>query len=111
MKSILSTTALAFTLALAPDARSTAVIVIENAAIVDTVGGSSSESDTIQPSLTLLSHTVSTFTATNAAGITAARPARASWCFRSRREATSATHSTRAPVKRCVTSFSPVEGW
>ncbi|MDX1946030.1 MAG: hypothetical protein SFU86_11585 [Pirellulaceae bacterium] len=45
------------------------VAVFDNGAYVDTTGGSSAESDAIQASLAALGHTVSTFTATDAAGI------------------------------------------
>lgn len=50
----------------------TAVSVFDNAAFVDTANGTGSESDNVQASLVSLGHTVSTFTSTSAAGISAA---------------------------------------
>uniref|UniRef100_UPI0030C6A83F Ig-like domain-containing protein n=1 Tax=Aurantiacibacter hainanensis TaxID=3076114 RepID=UPI0030C6A83F len=48
------------------------VLVFDNDAIVDTVGGASSESDTIQASLAAKGHSVSTTTALHAEGLAAA---------------------------------------
>lgn len=48
------------------------VLVFDNPSYVDTSGGSSAESDTVQASLDSLGHKVSTFTATDASGINAA---------------------------------------
>src|SRR4051794_8608352 len=45
------------------------VAVFDNGAYVDTAGGASAESDTVQASLQQLGHVVSTFTSTTAAGI------------------------------------------
>ncbi|MCR9200559.1 MAG: PKD domain-containing protein [Planctomycetaceae bacterium] len=58
--------------ALEPRTLLTAVTVFDNGAFVDTAGSTFSESDNVQASLVALGHTVSTFTATSAAGISAA---------------------------------------
>lgn len=48
------------------------VLVFDNASVVDTSGGSNSESDTMQATLNMFGHTVSTTTAVTGAGLTAA---------------------------------------
>lgn len=53
-------------------ARADLVAVFDNAAYVDTSGGTTAESDTLQASLTSLGHTVSTFTGITASAFAAA---------------------------------------
>jgi Thrombospondin type 3 repeat len=64
--------AIAFTLTIAAPVAATNVLVFDNPSYVDTAGGTSSESDNIQASLTSLGHAVATFTDITDTGIAAA---------------------------------------